>query len=283
MLKIGILTCQRLPQLSQEDQPLIPLFIQRGYQAEPVIWNAPDIVWEQYDLLLIRNIWDYYLEPEAFNAWLDMIGKKKIRMMNPLPVVQQNKHKFYLRSFRENGVDIIPTLFSSQESPVSYEQLSETNWKKIVIKPAISAGSHLTEVYETSDLSEESFKKIVSGHDRLIQPFIEEVIESGEISMIYFNGKFSHAVLKKPKAGDFRVQSKFGGLYELFHPDQELIERGLSVISQIREPLLYGRVDGVLLGGKFHLMELELIEPDLYFQFDEKITARFVDEVLRSW
>lgn len=282
MHRIGILTCQRLPQLAPEDQVLIPLFARHGLIAEPVVWNAPGINWNQYDLLLIRSIWDYYLEPVAFDAWLNMIDEKKIRMMNPLSVVRYNKHKFYLRDFMENGVDIIPTLFSSHSAPVSYEQLLASKWKKIVIKPAVSAGSHLTDIYVTEELTGDSFRQIVSGADWLVQPFLNEIIDAGEISMIYFNGQFSHSVHKRPKAGDFRVQSKFGGLYETYYPNDELIATGLKVIGQIKEPLLYGRVDGVLIDGKFHLMELELIEPDLYFQFDDKIAARFVEEVLRN-
>jgi hypothetical protein len=97
--------------------------------------------------------------------------------------------------------------------------------------------------------------------------------------MIFFNGKFSHAVVKKPKDGDFRVQRQYGGKYELFTPGNDLLATAEKIIAQVPQQLLYARVDGVMIKNDFHLMELELIEPDLYFEFDEAIKLRFVDAV----
>lgn len=95
--------------------------------------------------------------------------------------------------------------------------------------------------------------------------------------MIFFNGSFSHAVIKKPKDGDFRVQRQYGGKYERFDPGKYLLSTAEKIISQVPQKLLYARVDGVMINNEFHLMELELIEPDLYFEFDEAIKDRFVD------
>jgi glutathione synthase/RimK-type ligase-like ATP-grasp enzyme len=278
---IGILTCNRLPQLNPADQILIPLLLEKGIKAEPVIWNEKNVNWQSFDYLVVRNIWDYYLEEEAFEEWLNLMEELNIPVLNPIAVIRQNKHKFYLKEFRENGVKIIPTLFSGQDSPASIEDIKAQGWNKIVIKPAVSAGSHLTNIFETDKLDAKVLDEVVSGNDWLIQPFLEEISTNGEISMIFFNGQFSHAILKKPKAGDFRVQSQYGGQYQLFQPDENLIATGQKVITQIKEPLLYGRVDGLMINGEFNLMELELIEPDLYFQRDERIAPRFIEEILR--
>ena len=126
-----------------------------------------------------------------------------------------------------------------------------------------------------TDLTEEGFNTLISENDWLIQPFVPE-IKDGELSLIFFNGKYSHGVIKKPREGDFRVQKQYGGLYQSFDPDAELLQVADSIIQQIRQPLLFARVDGVMINDKFHLMELELIEPDLYLEFGTDIKKRFV-------
>lgn len=275
-MNIALLTCQRLPNLFETDQTLIPLFEQRGVKAEAAIWNDPTIDWKKYDALVIRNTWDYYTQSDAFITWLKKIRDSKIPMLNPADVVLQNIHKFYLRDFEKNGVRIIPTIFSDHNAPTTLDLLQQKEWTTIVIKPAISAGSYQTKTFEVSELTPSSLAKLLSDNDWLIQPFLPE-IGQGELSMIFFNGKFSHAVIKKPKDGDFRVQRQYGGKYELFDPSKYLRSTAEKIISQVQQKLLYARVDGVMINNEFHLMELELIEPDLYFEFDEAIKIRFVD------
>ncbi|WP_333820939.1 ATP-grasp domain-containing protein [Ohtaekwangia sp.] len=282
MSVIGLLTCQRLPSLYEADQPLIALFAAKGITARPVIWNDPAVRWEDYQYLVIRNTWDYYTQSDAFARWLQSMSDKDIPLFNPVTIVQQNLHKFYLQQFERNGVTIIPTLFSSAAAPVSFGALREKQWEKIVIKPAISAGSYLTKTHSSSELTKQNFEEAIAGSDWLIQPYLPEITERGEISMIFFNGIFSHAVVKKPKEGDFRVQRQYGGKYQLFQPDNYLLQTGKKVIAQIPQTLLYARVDGVMIGDEFHLMELELIEPDLYFEFDNAIRERFVESVVKQ-
>jgi glutathione synthase/RimK-type ligase-like ATP-grasp enzyme len=278
MQTIALLTCQRLPNLFETDQTLIPLFERHGIKAEAAIWNDPSIDWRKYDALVIRNTWDYYTQSDAFIAWLKHIRDGKIPMLNPAEVVLQNLHKFYLRDFEENGVRIIPTIFSDQRQPATLEVLKQKGWNTVVIKPAISAGSYLTKTYAVPELTQQILHELVAGNDWLIQPFLPE-IEQGELSMIFFNGKFSHAVVKKPKEGDFRVQRQYGGQYQLFDPSVDLLKVAEKIVAQVPQQLLYARVDGVMINDEFHLMELELIEPDLYFEFEDAIKIRFVEAV----
>ncbi len=282
MAKIGILTCERLPDLHPPDQVLINLLFNHGHTAEAVIWSRKDVHWRDYDLLVIRNTWDYYLRAEDFRQWLDDMEKTGVRILNPVEILRSNMHKFYLREFEKKGIRIIPTLFSEKESPLSYQSLRLSGWEKIIIKPAMSAGSHQTEIFHTGDFSEARLHDKLNGSDWLVQPYLKDIEALGEISMIFFSGKFSHAVLKKPKEGDFRVQSQFGGAYTLTDPGQELISTALDILHKAGGSLLYARVDGILINGDFFLMELELIEPDLYFQLDPDIAVRFSKEILRS-
>jgi glutathione synthase/RimK-type ligase-like ATP-grasp enzyme len=278
MSNIALLTCQRLPDLFETDQTLIPLFKQRGIHAEAAIWDDPTIDWKKYDALVIRNTWDYYTKSDAFINWLKYIRDNKIMMLNSADVVLQNIHKFYLRDFEKEGIRIIPTIFSDRREPASLDTLKQKQWYSVVIKPAISAGSYQTKTYNVNELSQQSLDELLSGNDWLIQPFLPE-IEQGELSMIFINGKFSHAAIKKPKDGDFRVQRQYGGKYQLIHPDASLLAVAEKVVARASLQLLYARVDGVMINNEFHLMELELIEPDLYFELDETIKTRFISAV----
>lgn len=278
MSNIALLTCQRLPELFETDRTLIPLFQQRGIYAEPAVWSDPAIDWKKYDALVIRNTWDYYTQGDAFINWLKFIRDNNITMLNPAEVVLQNVHKFYLRDFEQQGIRIIPTIFSDHSAPATLDTIKQRGWSKIVIKPAISAGSYETNTYDANVLAPRALNELLSGNDWLIQPFLPEIVQ-GELSMIFFNGEFSHAAIKKPADGEFRVQRQYGGKYQLINPTNDLVEVARKIIAQIPQQLLYARVDGVMINEEFHLMELELIEPDLYFELDETIKTRFVSAV----
>ena len=163
MPKIALLTCQRLPNLFETDQTLLPLFADEGISARPVIWNDPLVDWNAFDTLVIRNTWDYYTQHDAFINWLKQIKASSINLLNPVDVVLQNIHKFYLRDFERNGVSIIPTLFSSAPSPVALEKIVAQGWEKVVIKPAISAGSYQTKTYQVDTLSKELLQIALEG------------------------------------------------------------------------------------------------------------------------
>jgi len=231
--------------------------------------------------LIVRTTWDYYKQADVFRSWLDAVERAGVPMFNPVSVVRDNMHKFYLKRFQEKGITIIPTLFSAAAAPLSFDTLQAQGWHKVVIKPAVSAGSFLTDAYEVGALTRGRFQELVSQGDWLIQPYLPEIATAGELSLIFFNGTFSHAVLKKPKDGDFRVQKQYGGQYQRIDPMPELLQVGQR-IATLENNLLYGRVDGVMIDGRFHLMELELIEPDLYFEFGTDISQRFVNGVMEK-
>ena len=154
--------------------------------------------------------------------------------------------------------------------------------EKSGIKPAFSAGSYLTEVFEISEIQaiNEKYKSIAAEKELLLQEFMPEIQTLGETSFIFFNKKFSHAVNKKPVDGDFRVQSLFGGKYNLVQPSQELIDKAQKIADTFPENLLYARVDGILIENELYLMEIECIEPDLYFNLSENALERFVSAIV---
>ena len=281
-MNVGILTCARLPELLESDQKLIPLFKQYNINAKAVIWDDDSIDWTTFDYLLFRNIWDYYQKENTFNDWLKKMESLGIKTLNPLAVIQQNKHKFYLKELEKKGVLILPTIFLEKNSKKSLENILPRNWEKIVIKPAFSAGSYLTKLVDRSEIEsiQKEFEEHFETKDFLLQEFRPEIKELGETSFIFFNGNFSHAINKKPVEGDFRVQIQYGGNYTLVEPSIKLITQAKAILNQIPEQLLYARIDGIVKDNQLHLMEIELIEPDLYFDIAIGSRERFVEAFL---
>jgi glutathione synthase/RimK-type ligase-like ATP-grasp enzyme len=281
-MNVGILTCARLPELLESDQKLIPLFKEYTITAKAVIWDDESIDWTAFDYLLFRNTWDYYQKEAAFNDWLRKIESLGIKTLNPIATIQQNKHKFYLKELENKGVLILPTIFLEKNSTKNLDAVLPKNWQKIVIKPAFSAGSYLTKLVDRSEIGsiQNEFQEHFITKDFLLQEFRPEIKELGETSFIFFNGIFSHAINKKPTEGDFRVQIQYGGKYTLLEPNIELINQAKQVLEQIPEKLLYARIDGIVKENQLHLMEIELIEPDLYFDIAKGSRERFLEAFL---
>jgi glutathione synthase/RimK-type ligase-like ATP-grasp enzyme len=182
---------------------------------------------------------------------------------------------------QKKGIDIVPTVFIPKNRGLDLGILHEKNWTKAVLKPAISAGAYLTKRFDSADIDAitAEYAPIAVERDLLLQPFLPEIQTEGEISLLYFNGVFSHAVVKKPIANEFRIQSQFGGVYTSYLPDNQLLTTAENIIKAFGGDLLYARVDGVMQNGVFLLMELELIEPDLYFETNEAAKTNFIKAI----
>ena len=281
-MKIALLTCQRLPDLTTADQLLMPELAKHNIQAQAVIWDDPNVIWTDFDYLIFRNTWDYYEKESQFNAWLVTIKTRGIKTLNALEIIEQNKHKFYLRDLQEKGISIIPTIFIDKTTHLNLSQLIPSEWKKAVIKPAFSAGSYLTEVFEVAEIEaiNNKYQAISSQKDLLLQEFKPEIATEGETSFIFFNKKFSHAINKKPATGDFRIQVQFGGIYTEIFPTADLIQQAQTIVDMFPNNLLYARVDGIIINNKIQLMEVECIEPDLYFNHSAGSAQQFVNAIL---
>ena len=282
-MKIALLTCEKLPDLNPEDQKIIPALAQHNIESSAVIWSDKTVNWTDFDYLIFRNTWDYFEKETEFKIWLDHIEKLGIKTLNPIEVIKQNIHKFYLREMEQQGITILPTLFIDKTAHLDLAKRIPSHWKKAVIKPAFSAGSYLTEVFDVSNSTQidQQYERIALEKELLVQEFMPQIQTLGETSFIFFNKKFSHAVNKKPVEGDFRVQSLFGGMYTLVHPSQDLIQKAQKVVDTFKEDLLYARVDGILIDQELYLMEVECIEPDLYFNLSENSLERFVASIVK--
>lgn len=282
-MKIGIVTCAEYPFLTEQEKPLLALLRNEGIEASSLIWNDASIDWSSFDCLLLRSIWDYHLQVDQFFAWLAMLEENNIKTLNSMAVVNWNRHKFYLQELERKGVNIIPSVFVERTSQFSLDEVIHKGWEQAVIKPAVSANAHLTESFALDNLTrtEAKFKPLVTTRDFLVQSFMPEIQTMGEVSLIFFDKAYSHAVLKTPAKGDFRVQADHGGSTVAYQPSESIIETGRKILSLIDYDLLYARIDGVVRKNQFYLMELELIEPELFFHLSEGSHQRFVQAALR--
>ncbi|MGH2666876.1 ATP-grasp domain-containing protein [Flavobacterium sp.] len=281
-MNIALLTCENLPELTSADQLLIPELAKYNIAAKAVIWDDKKINWTDFDYLIFRNTWDYFEKESEFNLWLDRIEKLGVKTLNSIEVIKENKHKFYLREMKENGILIIPTIFIDKTTNLNLPDIIPSDWTKAVIKPAFSGGAYQTTVFGLDTIAEinDEYQSIASEKELLLQQFMPEIQTLGETSFIFFNKKFSHCINKKPIEGDFRVQSQFGGEYTLTQPSSELIEAAQKIVNQFDGNLLYARVDGIIIENELHLMEIECIEPDLYFNLSDGSQERFVKSIL---
>jgi hypothetical protein len=282
MKPFGLVTCNQFPELSPDDRPLISEFAAIGREAAPVVWDDPGVDWSRFDLLILRSCWDYHLQIEEFRKWIDASEALGVALLNPPDLIRWNLHKSYLADLQKRGVSIPRTGWVEQGSTVDLRDfIWERGWKQAVVKPAVSAGAWKTHHVSESTMEEgqRSLDDLVRERDVLIQEFLPEVVESGELSLIFIGGAYSHAVRKLPGTGNFRVGEENGGSDVAAAPGAEVIERAGAILDRMSAPSLYARVDGIERKGEFLLTELELIEPFLFFRHHPAARRRFASAV----
>jgi glutathione synthase/RimK-type ligase-like ATP-grasp enzyme len=265
--KIAFVTSSVKPDFTGNDLIAVESLKSLGVEVTPLPWDVETTAWSSFDLVVLRSCWNYHLLPEKFEQWLERMEKEKVKLSNSSSIVRWNLHKEYLQELEEKGVSLLETVWAEKGCKVNLSSiLKEKKWEKAVVKPAISAGSFNTFLIskEGAEQHQQQFESLVSQYDLLIQKFMPEIQTEGEWSLIFFNKKFSHAVIKRPVENEFRVQHDFGGTATHKEPSSFLLKQAEKILSLIEEHLLYARVDGVISDSKFLLMELELIEPVLF-------------------
>jgi hypothetical protein len=252
-----------------------------GWNVETISWRDKAVDWNDFEAVIIRTPWDYQREPEAFLEVLRAIDKSKARLEHPLEIVEWNLSKLYLRELENAGIKIVPTIWGEGE----IDEMLFQSWfehfaaDEIVIKPIVSATAEFT--YRLQNFTSE-LTGIFSKRKYMIQPFMPNITSEGEFSLFYFGGEYSHTILKTPKPKDFRVQEEHGGIIQPAAPTEKLLDAARKVFEYIKPLPLYARIDFVRDANDFALMELELIEPALYFRMDEDAPERFA-RVFNNW
>ena len=282
-MKLALATCAEYPDLIEDDQQLRKSLTERGADVTAAVWDDAEVDWAAFDLVVIRSTWDYYHRAEEFLEWVRRVSAVT-RLENPANLVTWNAHKGYLEELQVRGVPVVPTEMLAQGSAHELGKvLRKRGWGETVVKPAVSAGSEGTIRLTLREAEEQQghLDALLAKGDVLVQPFVESVTQGGERSLIFFDGRYSHALKKQAAPGDFRVQPQFGGIITPDQPPQRVKDLARSILEAAEVDPLYARVDLVRIGEKWKLIELELIEPLLYFDTDPKAVHRFVDAILR--
>ncbi|GGY28384.1 ATP-grasp domain-containing protein [Rhodanobacter panaciterrae] len=280
--RLAIATSTDHPSIQPDDAHLATSLERLGIQPIVCVWNDPDVDWSTFDAVLIRTIWDYFKHHATFLDWLDRLDRLGVPTINDSALLRWNSDKRYLLELARQGVAIIPTrLANAAELP---DVLATMAGQQVVIKPSISGSAWHTLRGTVGDAAfAEAVAQLPREFTYLVQPFVPEIVSDGEWSLLYFAGEFSHAVIKRPAAGDYRVQGEFGGSAEPIQPNAATLaaaDRALAAVAAIGHGgHAYVRVDGVISAGGFLIMELELIEPFLHLAVRPAAAERLAQDV----
>lgn len=265
-MNIVFATCDHQPLPTEDDQLLADALKARGVTVTPIPWTELDpFAVVDSPPILLRSTWDYHRVPTMFIAWLQALQDGGRTSWNAPGTAIGNIDKIYLQKLEASGITVPRTRWLEHiDNDIISQLMSEEGWPRAVLKPRIAATAYGTfMVHRGTALSDDDLMP-ARRSGAMLQEVIPEVVERGEMSLVFFDGVFSHAVLKRARAGDFRVQKDFGGRVERVTPSTDVLAFAQRVIDQT-DGCLYARVDLVESARGPLLMELELIEPELYF------------------
>jgi glutathione synthase/RimK-type ligase-like ATP-grasp enzyme len=263
--RIAIATCAGRDEFKADEPLLREALAEHGVEAPSLIWDDPTIDWSVYEACLIHSTWDYHEKHREFLAWADEVAAVT-PLWNPPGLISWNSNKSYLRELSEAGVPTVPTVWLQSGDETDIGALLESRgWEEVVVKPVVDLGARNLRRASGRAKTAAALRKVLARGEAMLQPYLPSVEAEGELSLIYIDGSFAHAVRKLPSPGDFRVQGSWGGTATLEQPAPHELELAADALSHLPEPPLYARADLISdLNGEPCLIELELIEPNLY-------------------
>lgn len=268
--RVVLLTGADMPVPDSETGLLVDALDRVGVAARIAVWSDEAEIADPGDLVVVRTTWDYTFRPDVFLATLPRWGPT---LQNPFAVIERNVAKRYLVELAGAGLPVVPTrLLGSGETLAGVSG-------RVVLKPEIAAGGDGIGLFDAEDPAATAhLAALYARGDVLLQPYLPAV-QDGERSLIYLGGEFSHAVRKVPAAGDFRVQLEYGGVTTRHEPTAAELRVADAALSAVGADLLYARVDLVVTTDGPLLMELELIEPDLFLTYVDGAMDRFAEVI----
>ncbi len=267
--------------VGKEDALVSAAFGRLGLRTARVSWSHVGQDWAAPRAAVLRTTWDYFHRFPEFAEWVKHVGSVG-RLINPAELVLWNADKHYLFDVENRGFAIPPTRFIEVREHTTLEKLfQETGWTDVVLKPSVSGGARHTYRLGPAEAAahEQIFHGLLQSESWMLQEFQPRIVTEGELSLILFGGKFSHALIKRPQTEDFRVQLHHGGTYALATPSQAQIDLAEQIVASCDPAPVYARVDFVSDGTNDLLMELEIIEPELFFRFVPEAADRFATAV----
>lgn len=286
-----------------EDTLVCDALERQGLRVSRHAWCDPKVIWSDVTCAVFRTTWDYFDRWAEFSAWLEATASKTT-LLNAPSILEWNLDKHYLQDLEAEGIGVVPTVYLSQGSTLSMtEVMARRHWDDVVVKPAIAGGAYDTyRVTQTGDKtrispepsmhegSETLWRTLLTKQDMLIQPFLNDVMESGEISLIWIDGEVTHGVWKRAKKDDFRVQDDHGGTVQPMEPSDDMVTSAQDIMAKCIEHCqrrgwekpLYARVDLMRDDqGTWLVSELEMVEPELWFRFCPRAADVLAKAVLK--
>jgi glutathione synthase/RimK-type ligase-like ATP-grasp enzyme len=275
-----------------EDRLVLEALQNQGLKAIRKSWDDQEFDWSSTKYALFRTTWDYFDRFPEFAKWLEATSQKT-QFINSKKLIHWNIDKHYLQDLSKAGVTIPKTYFVESGTQITLEEAFQHaintmgfQPSEFILKPCVSgAARHTYKIKKESiEAHEAVFQKLISEEAMMLQEFQENIIKEGEISMMVFNGEFTHAVLKVAKPGDFRVQDDFGGTVHQHEPTQEQIDFATSVVHAAPELPIYARVDIFKDNDDdWALAELEIFEPELWFRLNPKAADILSQSIMKSY
>lgn len=267
-----------LGNLLEEDRLLQKALAELGITSKRGAWSDTEVGWSDFRLAVIRTTWDYFDRYAEFTAWLERV-RHEVLLCNSYSTLAWNMDKHYLADLKARGVPIVRSRFIERGTQARLDELLvETGWPEAVLKPCVSGGARHT--YRVSRENAAQLQPVLDDLTRreamLLQPFEPSITTVGEDTLMMFGGHYTHAIRKRAKPGDFRVQDDHGGSVERYKPTAAQIELAETAIAACDPVPTYGRVDMVMDGeGRNAVMELELVEPELWLRFHPSAAVEF--------
>jgi glutathione synthase/RimK-type ligase-like ATP-grasp enzyme len=275
MFDVTLVTCRAHPRLPDDDQFLLASLEGRGIRHRVAVWDDPDVDWSESSVTLLRAAWDSHLNPPSFTAWLNKLGNQS-HLLNTTPLVQWNFDKHYLVELREKGMNVVPTalLTSASEAAIS-QALQQITAAEIVVKPRFGGDAYgVTRLPPKSEAIAGHFKRFGANGGLLIQPFIPGVELERERSLVFIGGRFTHALYRNPFGSGPTRQTPDN----IHTPTPEELSYCRELLGSLPR-LTYARVDLLPFNSRSALMELEIIDPSLFFKAQPSAADALAAEV----
>lgn len=279
MPRLAFVTCRNLPEPDPDEALLLAAAQEAGLQPELAAWDDEEVEWGAYDLAIVRSTWDYYAHEQKFRAWIKSTDRLT-RLLNPAGLMLRTIDKRYILGLHEVGIPGVPTkIVAPKHESTLHDILEQTGWGRVVLKPAVSASSSLTRLFDSRD-AEDALAFLREIHRRghaMVQPYLASVETGGEVALVLIDGKFTHAVVKHP-----RFHSDDESVSPAEKPTAEQLGVALKALNYYPEASLYGRIDLMRMDdGCWVLSEAEFIEPSLFFREHPPALDRFIGALVR--
>jgi glutathione synthase/RimK-type ligase-like ATP-grasp enzyme len=280
-MRVALVTCTTWPEISASDRLYAEALARLGVSVVGAPWNGPLEPFIAADLVVLRSNWDYHHDLAGFTDWLDALEQRGSHLLNAPALVRWNLNKRYLLDLAHRGIHVPRTEIVPTDASAIATVLARYGWQEAVVKPTVGASGHGVRLWRADRPRMPEDLVVSAPGEMVVQELLHEVVESGEASYVFFDGVFSHAMLKRPAAGDFRVNSDYRGTVEAFDPDESLVRQAGAVLDVLDQVPLYARVDGVTHDGALLVTELEVNEPALSMTLAPGSAERFAEATVR--